>query len=226
MEGWVRKGRLGWLMLLPLFTGRVGLSGMVERVAGGLISMRERRWVLTENRFTGQVKLHSILLRTSDSDSAPRTMKVIINRDDVDFGVAEETSGTQEFELSRTGEVQELPVVCLSPVLISPSLWWLTDPAPGAVQRGPPAGALLPGQLWRRGRGRHAHLVCRVPGRVDAARAGADEYPLRGGGQPQRSQAQGDERESDGQRDWRGAERDVAWPRGHEGWRLASTLMA
>ncbi|KAL2160053.1 hypothetical protein VTH06DRAFT_1708 [Thermothelomyces fergusii] len=60
--------------------------------------------------FTGQVRLHSILLRTSDSDSAPKTLKVIINRDDVDFGVAEETSGTQEFELSRTGEVQELPV--------------------------------------------------------------------------------------------------------------------
>ncbi|KAK4157470.1 PITH domain-containing protein [Chaetomidium leptoderma] len=60
--------------------------------------------------FTGQVKLHSILLRTSDSDSAPRTLKVIINRDDVDFGVAEETGGTQEFELSRTSEVQELPV--------------------------------------------------------------------------------------------------------------------
>ncbi|KAK3905344.1 PITH domain-containing protein [Staphylotrichum tortipilum] len=60
--------------------------------------------------FTGQVKLHSILIRTSDSESAPRTLKVIINRDDVDFGVAEEVSGTQEFELSRTGEVQELPV--------------------------------------------------------------------------------------------------------------------
>lgn len=39
-------------------------------------------------------------------------MRVIINRDDVDFGVAQETSGTQEFELSRTGEVQELAVVC------------------------------------------------------------------------------------------------------------------
>ncbi|KAL1838342.1 hypothetical protein VTJ49DRAFT_2803 [Mycothermus thermophilus] len=60
--------------------------------------------------FTGQVKLHSILLRTSDSPSAPRTLRVIINRDDVDFGVAEETSPTQEFELSRTAEVQELPV--------------------------------------------------------------------------------------------------------------------
>ncbi|KAK4122637.1 DUF1000-domain-containing protein [Parathielavia appendiculata] len=66
--------------------------------------------VLVNVPFTGQVKLHSILLRTSDSDSAPKTLKVIINRDDVDFGVAEETSGTQEFELSRTAEVQELPV--------------------------------------------------------------------------------------------------------------------
>ncbi|KAK4042277.1 PITH domain-containing protein [Parachaetomium inaequale] len=66
--------------------------------------------VIVNIPFTGQVKLHSILLRTSDSDSAPRTMKVIINRDDVDFGVAEETGGTQEFELSRTGEVQELAV--------------------------------------------------------------------------------------------------------------------
>ncbi|KAK4111202.1 DUF1000-domain-containing protein [Canariomyces notabilis] len=60
--------------------------------------------------FTGQIRLHSILLRTSDSDSAPKTLKVIINRDDVDFGVAEETDGTQVFELSRTSEVQELPV--------------------------------------------------------------------------------------------------------------------
>ncbi|KAL2021153.1 hypothetical protein VTK56DRAFT_7459 [Thermocarpiscus australiensis] len=60
--------------------------------------------------FTGQVKLHSILLRTSDSDSAPKTLKVIINRDDVDFPTAEETDGTQTFELSRTSEVQELPV--------------------------------------------------------------------------------------------------------------------
>lgn len=58
--------------------------------------------------------MHSILLRTSDSDSAPRTLKVIINRDDVDFAVAEETDGTQVFELSRTAEVQELNVVCLS----------------------------------------------------------------------------------------------------------------
>ncbi|KAK3943511.1 PITH domain-containing protein [Diplogelasinospora grovesii] len=60
--------------------------------------------------FTGQVKLHSILLRSSDSPSAPKTLKVIINREDVDFSVAEEASGTQTFELSRTSEIQELPV--------------------------------------------------------------------------------------------------------------------
>ena len=61
-------------------------------------------------RFTGQVKLHSILIRTSDSDSAPRTLKVIINREDIDFSAAADAEGTQTFELSRTSEVQELPV--------------------------------------------------------------------------------------------------------------------
>ncbi|KAK0651284.1 PITH domain-containing protein [Cercophora newfieldiana] len=60
--------------------------------------------------FTGQIKLHSILLRTSDSDSAPRTLKVILNREDIDFSTASDTEGAQTFELSRTSEVQELPV--------------------------------------------------------------------------------------------------------------------
>lgn len=35
---------------------------------------------------------------------------MIINRDDVDFGSAEELEATQTFELSQTSEVQELPV--------------------------------------------------------------------------------------------------------------------
>ncbi|KAF3766136.1 DUF1000-domain-containing protein [Cryphonectria parasitica EP155] len=60
--------------------------------------------------FTGQIKLHSILLRTSQSDSAPRTLRVFQNRDDIDFSAAEELEPAQEFELSRTSEVQELPV--------------------------------------------------------------------------------------------------------------------
>ncbi|OTA57866.1 DUF1000-domain-containing protein [Hypoxylon sp. EC38] len=60
--------------------------------------------------FTGQVKLHSILLRSSPSDSAPRTLKVFINRDNIDFETAEELAPTQTFELSQTSEIQELPV--------------------------------------------------------------------------------------------------------------------
>jgi len=67
-------------------------------------------WTDHQHSFTGQVKLHAILLRTSDSESAPKTLKVIQNRDDVDFGVAETAQGSQTFELSRTNEVQELPV--------------------------------------------------------------------------------------------------------------------
>ncbi|KAK0705233.1 PITH domain-containing protein [Lasiosphaeris hirsuta] len=66
--------------------------------------------LLIDIPFTGQVKLQSILLRTSDSDSAPRTLKVFINREGIDFSTAEDGEGTQTFELSRTNEVQELPV--------------------------------------------------------------------------------------------------------------------
>lgn len=60
--------------------------------------------------FTGQVKLHSILLRTSQSPSAPKTLKVFQNRDDIDFAAAEDLPPTQEFELAQTSEIQELPV--------------------------------------------------------------------------------------------------------------------
>lgn len=60
--------------------------------------------------FTGQVKLHSILLRSSPADCAPRTLKVFVNRTDLDFDTASELQPAQEFELSQTSEVQELPV--------------------------------------------------------------------------------------------------------------------
>ncbi|PHH90709.1 hypothetical protein CDD83_2863 [Cordyceps sp. RAO-2017] len=60
--------------------------------------------------FTGQVKLHSILLRTSASGAAPRTLQLYINRDDVDFGRADELAPSQRLELAQTSEVQELPV--------------------------------------------------------------------------------------------------------------------
>jgi len=60
--------------------------------------------------FTGQVRLHSILLRTSPSLSAPKTLKVFINDLDLDFGTASEKPPTQTFELSQTSEVQDVPV--------------------------------------------------------------------------------------------------------------------
>jgi len=60
--------------------------------------------------FTGQVKLHSILIRTSSSSSAPQTLKVFINRDNVDFSTASDLAPTQEFKLSQTSEVQDISV--------------------------------------------------------------------------------------------------------------------
>ncbi|KAF2199080.1 DUF1000-domain-containing protein [Delitschia confertaspora ATCC 74209] len=60
--------------------------------------------------FTGQVRLHSILIRTSPSQDAPKTLKVFVNEPDMDFSTASEKSATQTLELSQTSEIQELPV--------------------------------------------------------------------------------------------------------------------
>ena len=60
--------------------------------------------------FTGQVKLHAILIRASNSSSAPQTLKVFINRDDLDFPTASDLSPTQEFQLSQTSEIQDIAV--------------------------------------------------------------------------------------------------------------------
>ena len=58
-------------------------------------------------RFTGQVRLHSIILRTSSSASAPKTLKVFINRDDLDFATASDLEATQKFDLAQTSDIQE-----------------------------------------------------------------------------------------------------------------------
>ncbi|KAF4123742.1 large subunit ribosomal protein L3 [Geosmithia morbida] len=60
--------------------------------------------------FTAQVKLHSILIRSSPSDDAPKTVHLHINRDDLDFSSAEDTKPQQTLELSQTTDVQEIPV--------------------------------------------------------------------------------------------------------------------
>ncbi|KIV99196.1 uncharacterized protein PV09_09147 [Verruconis gallopava] len=60
--------------------------------------------------FTGQVRLHEILLRTSTSESAPSTLKVFVNQDNMDFEVASQMAPTQVFELPQSNEVQPLAV--------------------------------------------------------------------------------------------------------------------
>ncbi|EMD01275.1 hypothetical protein BAUCODRAFT_204619 [Baudoinia panamericana UAMH 10762] len=60
--------------------------------------------------FTAQIRLHSILLRTSATDSAPQTLKVYLNRDDLDFGTVSSLQPTQTLELAQTNELQEVPV--------------------------------------------------------------------------------------------------------------------
>ncbi|KAI1130364.1 translation protein [Nemania abortiva] len=65
--------------------------------------------LLMDVPFTGQVKLHSILIRAPQDSSAPRTLRVFINQKDIDFNSIP-SKPTQEFELSQTSEIQELPV--------------------------------------------------------------------------------------------------------------------
>lgn len=74
------------------------------------LSNPSRHPILTSPSFTAQVKLHSILLRTSASPSAPQTLHVFLNRHDIDFSSADDATPTQTFELSQTSEIQELPV--------------------------------------------------------------------------------------------------------------------
>jgi hypothetical protein len=50
------------------------------------------------------------MIRTSQSPSAPSTLRLFINRDDLDFDTAEDLQPIQEIELSQTSQVQELPV--------------------------------------------------------------------------------------------------------------------
>lgn len=60
--------------------------------------------------FTGQVKLHSILLRTSATASAPSTLKLFLNRDDLDFATATDLPPTQTLALSQTSQLQDIPL--------------------------------------------------------------------------------------------------------------------
>lgn len=50
------------------------------------------------------------MIRTSNSSSAPQTLKLFINRSDIDFATTSDLDPVQEIKLSQTSEVQEVPV--------------------------------------------------------------------------------------------------------------------
>ncbi|EXJ71341.1 uncharacterized protein A1O5_05147 [Cladophialophora psammophila CBS 110553] len=60
--------------------------------------------------FAGSCKLYSILVRTSDSDSAPQTLKLFRNRDDMDFNLASDLKPTQKLTLPKSNDVTEIPL--------------------------------------------------------------------------------------------------------------------
>ncbi|KIV78802.1 hypothetical protein PV11_06412 [Exophiala sideris] len=60
--------------------------------------------------FGGSCKLYSILIRTSDTDSAPLTLKLFRNRDDMDFGTATDLKPTQTVTLPKSNDVAEIPL--------------------------------------------------------------------------------------------------------------------
>ncbi|CAG8953725.1 hypothetical protein HYFRA_00006614 [Hymenoscyphus fraxineus] len=74
-----------------------------------VVSENGRR-VLVRVVFTGQVRLHAILLRTSTSPSAPRTLKLFTNRADLDLLSIRDMEPMQELHLPQSNGVQEIPV--------------------------------------------------------------------------------------------------------------------
>ncbi|ETI21883.1 hypothetical protein G647_05952 [Cladophialophora carrionii CBS 160.54] len=60
--------------------------------------------------FSGSCKLYSLIIRTSDSDSAPQTLKLFRNRDDMDFSLASDLKPTQTLTLPKSNDVAEIPL--------------------------------------------------------------------------------------------------------------------
>lgn len=66
--------------------------------------------VLMHIPFVSSCKLYSIIIRTSDTDSAPQTLKLFRNRGDMDFGLATDLQPTQRLTLPRCNDVTEIPL--------------------------------------------------------------------------------------------------------------------
>ncbi|PWY81809.1 DUF1000 domain protein [Aspergillus heteromorphus CBS 117.55] len=63
--------------------------------------------------FTGQVKVHSLLVYTAPTSSAPKTVRLFKNRDDLDFSTASDLKPTQTVEIPQPvpgADVFDLPL--------------------------------------------------------------------------------------------------------------------
>lgn len=63
--------------------------------------------------FTGQVKVHSVLIWTAPTPSAPKSVKLFKNRDDLDFATASDLSPTQTLEIPQPlpgADIFEMPL--------------------------------------------------------------------------------------------------------------------
>ena len=60
--------------------------------------------------FAGSCKIYSVIIRTSDSGSAPQTLKLFRNRDDLDFSLASDLKPTQKLTLPKSNELAEIPL--------------------------------------------------------------------------------------------------------------------
>eukprot|EP00127_Corallochytrium_limacisporum_P007484 Clim_evm6s253 gene=Clim_evmTU6s253 len=75
-----------------------------ERITGeGEVESDVDEELLIYVPFTGEVTLKSIALLAEAGDKHPSTMKVFINRDDIDFGVAQDLQPLQSWDLVNQG---------------------------------------------------------------------------------------------------------------------------
>ncbi|OLL26418.1 PITH domain-containing protein [Neolecta irregularis DAH-3] len=85
--------------------------------------------IILNPSFTGLVKLKSILLRAPCSQESPNSLKIYINRDDLDFSTAADAKPTHTIECAQSNEIIEYPVKpalfanCQSITLFIESSW-------------------------------------------------------------------------------------------------------
>jgi hypothetical protein len=105
-----------------LLPRKASARSLTQYIFTHLFTRQQARFINIFTRFAGQVKLHSLLIYTAPSPSAPKTVKLFKNRDDLDFSVAADLKAVQTIEVPQPvpgAEVFELP--------LSRALWNTTN---------------------------------------------------------------------------------------------------